>query len=262
MSVPIRPLLRPAAALPTLVAVGVLLAALVVSAPSAASGSRWLWPLAEPHPVVRAFEAPSSPYGPGHRGIDIGGSAGTVRAVEDGTVHFAGTVAGRPVLSIRHRDGLLSTYEPVVAQVAVGEHVRAGHVIGHLDEAATSASHCAPELCLHLGARRGEQYLDPVLLLEGRGPSVLLPLAGGSSGGTSGADQPARTGTRADTGTGTGTGTATGTGTGTDTAAKARTSPRRRCRSRPRWGWSPPCSAWSPAGGRCSAPPTPPSSPQ
>lgn len=181
MSVPIRPVLRPAAALPALVAVGVLLAALVVSAPSAASGPRWLWPLPDPHPVLRAFEAPSSPYGPGHRGIDIGGSAGTVRAVEDGTVHFAGSVAGRPVLSVRHRDGLLSSYEPVVAQVAAGERVRAGQVIGVLDEAAASHSHCAPELCLHLGARQGGAYLDPELLLGARGPSVLLPLGGASA---------------------------------------------------------------------------------
>ncbi|HEX5404843.1 MAG TPA: M23 family peptidase, partial [Pseudonocardiaceae bacterium] len=37
---------------------------------------RFHWPLAPPHPVLRPFQAPSTPYGPGHRGVDLGGRLG------------------------------------------------------------------------------------------------------------------------------------------------------------------------------------------
>src|SRR5690606_40582057 len=61
----------------------------------------WAWPLAAPHPVVRAYLAPPAPYAAGHRGIDIRSSpAAEVRAPADGVVHFAGVVVDRAVLSI------------------------------------------------------------------------------------------------------------------------------------------------------------------
>lgn len=164
-----------------------LLCVLVLpAAPAGGEGAgRWMWPVGPPRTLVRPFEAPPHRYGPGHRGIDVSAPDGTVRAVEDGTVRFAGSVAGRPVLSILHADGLLSTYEPVVAVVAAGDAVTAGQVVGHLGD---GEPHCAQGPCLHLGARRGEDYLDPLLLLGERGPSVLLPLAGGTSAsGTSSA---------------------------------------------------------------------------
>jgi len=171
--------------------------------------SRWSWPIAPPHTVQAPFDEPAGPYGPGHRGIDILAETPTVTAVEAGTVHFAGMVAGRPVVSVRHADGMLSTYEPVVASVAVGTAVEAGTPIGEV--APGAASHCAPALCLHLGARRDRSYLDPLLLLGARGPSVLLPLSG------SGAARPggdAGTGDRAGAGGGAGTGDSAGTGGG------------------------------------------------
>ncbi|MCL6422117.1 M23 family metallopeptidase [Brachybacterium sp. JHP9] len=138
-----------------------------------AAGARWTWPLPDPHPVVEPFDAPAHQYASGHRGLDIGGS-GEVRAVESGTVRFSGMVAGRPVVSILHSDGLISTYEPVVSDLQAGRSVAAGEVIGMLG---AQTEHCA-QACLHLGARRGEDYLDPLPLLEGPRPSVLLPVAG------------------------------------------------------------------------------------
>lgn len=144
-------------------------------------GGRWQWPLDPPHPVVRNFEPPAHDYGPGHRGIDIGapGPGTAVRAVEAGTVHFAGTVAGRGVLSIRHSNGLLSTYEPVTTEHRAGDRVSAGEMVAQISVAADGAEHCPGATCLHLGARRGTDYIDPMLLLGGRGPSVLLPWGGG-----------------------------------------------------------------------------------
>lgn len=134
----------------------------------------WRWPL-EPVPrVVRGFEPPRSRYGPGHRGIDLAGSMGQpVLAVATGTVAFVGSVAGRDVVVLDH-GAVTSTYQPVSAEVAVGAQVVAGEQIGWLS---TVGSHCLPEACLHLGAKRGQTYLDPLLLLPARAVR-LEPLGG------------------------------------------------------------------------------------
>lgn len=165
-----------------------LLLALAVPGVAQAQSQRWQWPVPSPHQVVHAFDAPDHPFGPGHRGIDIAVPAGgQVRAVEGGTVRFAGVVAGRGVVSVLHPDGLISTYEPVTAEVSEGEAVEAGDVLGVLEEAGAAISHCREQDCLHLGARQGQDYLDPLLLLGARGPSVLLtwpdPSVGGIDGG-------------------------------------------------------------------------------
>jgi murein DD-endopeptidase MepM/ murein hydrolase activator NlpD len=60
-----------------------------------------------------------------------------------------------------------------LATVQAGERVVAGQVVGSLIDV---GGHCA-STCLHLGARRGEQYVDPALLLGWRAPR-LLPLTG------------------------------------------------------------------------------------
>jgi murein DD-endopeptidase MepM/ murein hydrolase activator NlpD len=138
-----------------------------------ASGARWSWPLDRRPALVRAFTAPVSAYGAGHRGIDLAAMAGqAVRAVDRGTVSHAGTVAGRGTVTVLHPSGLSSTYEPLVPAVRRGEAVLRGQVLGTL---AVSGSHCAPSGCLHLGARRGHHYLDPIVLLVG-GRVRLLPL--------------------------------------------------------------------------------------
>lgn len=123
---------------------------------------RWAWPLQPDPPVVRGFEPPAEPWGPGHRGVDLAGGLGQpVVAVASGTVTFAGRVAGRGVVVVRH-GAVRSTYEPVVATVEVGTAVQAQTPIGSLS---LVGSHCLPDACLHLGARRGDDYLDPLDLL-------------------------------------------------------------------------------------------------
>lgn len=136
------------------------------------AGPPWLWPLDPTPPVVAEFSPPDHEYGPGHRGIDLAGTPGqTVRAVAAGEVTFAGPVAGRGVIVVDH-GRLRSTYQPVDPDVSVGDLVQVGQPLGRLT---STHSHCAPAACLHLGAKRGEPYVDPLSLLGGR-PVRLKPL--------------------------------------------------------------------------------------
>src|SRR5690554_4726087 len=92
----------------------------------------WRWPVDGTRMLMRPYIAPATPYGPGHRGIDVGASSDVVYAPADGVVHFAGTVVDRPVLSIRHGGGLLSSFEPVTTERAAGDVVQRGDRIGTL----------------------------------------------------------------------------------------------------------------------------------
>jgi len=133
-----------------------------------------VWPL-EPRPeVVRGFDPPDSPYGAGHRGVDLAGAPGRpVRAALGGRVTFAGRLAGKGVVVVDH-GATRTTYEPVAASVSVGDRVAAGDRIGRL---LVPGSHCFPAACLHWGWIRNadDVYLDP-LRLVGAGPVRLLPL--------------------------------------------------------------------------------------
>jgi murein DD-endopeptidase MepM/ murein hydrolase activator NlpD len=149
-----------------------LAAVLTAVVPAPVTVALWTAPLGDPPAVVRPFEAPASPYGPGHRGVDLAGGPGTpVLAAGAGVVVFAGMVAGRPVVSIEHSGGLRTTYEPVTPTVAAGQAVARGSPIGTL---LPGHPGCPAPACLHWGLRRGDTYLDPLLLL--RPPRVrLLP---------------------------------------------------------------------------------------
>jgi murein DD-endopeptidase MepM/ murein hydrolase activator NlpD len=131
----------------------------------------WSWPVAPPHPVVRPFVAPEHAWSPGHRGIDIGAVPGTsVTAPDDGVVRFAGTVVDRPVLSITHPDGSISSLEPVSSDLSAGDVVSRGTTIG-----VVVAGHSTDADAVHLGARLDGEYVSPLLMLGGGRPSVLLP---------------------------------------------------------------------------------------
>jgi murein DD-endopeptidase MepM/ murein hydrolase activator NlpD len=142
----------------------------VPDAGHARDGLRWRPPVT-PVTVVRHFHPPVQRWLPGHRGVDLRTTAGArVRSVGRGRVSFVGTIAGRGVVSVDH-GGLRTTYEPVEALVLAGERVSAGEVIGTVG---TGTGHCGSGRCLHLGLRRGREYLDPMLLL-GRASARLRP---------------------------------------------------------------------------------------
>ncbi|MEC3954418.1 M23 family metallopeptidase [Nocardia sp. CDC153] len=138
---------------------------------AAAAAGDFDWPLRPRPAVVRAFDKPEHDWLPGHRGVDLAGGQGqSVLAAGDGVVVFAGTVADKPVVSLDHPGGLRTTYEPVTATIPVGRRVTRGSPIGTLQP---GHHPCSP--CLHWGARRDREYLNPLGLLH-HAPIRLKPL--------------------------------------------------------------------------------------
>jgi murein DD-endopeptidase MepM/ murein hydrolase activator NlpD len=152
------------------------------AAPRLPVPTRWQWPLGPAPAVVRRFQPAPTPWGAGHRGVDLAARPGeAVLAAGPGVVGFAGVIAGRGVVTVVHAGGLRTTYEPVTALVSPGAVVVAGEPIARVD---VTPGHCQPATCLHWGLLRGvgpgAVYLDPLSLLGALGidlrPPVLLPL--------------------------------------------------------------------------------------
>ena len=88
------------------------------------------WPLRGAPVVQRGFAPPALAWASGHRGIDLVAKPGEeILAAASGTVRFAGSIAGKTVVSIDH-GSVRTTYEPVVSTLRVGERVELGQVIG------------------------------------------------------------------------------------------------------------------------------------
>ena len=85
-------------------------------------------------------------------------------------MHFAGVVVDRPVLSISHEGGYLSSYEPVATTLRKGDPVARGDPIGTVER-----GHCSTP-CLHFGVRLGGEYVSPLLLIGEVPRAVLLPV--------------------------------------------------------------------------------------
>jgi murein DD-endopeptidase MepM/ murein hydrolase activator NlpD len=117
------------------------------------------WPLDGVIHQVRDFEPPPAPWARGHRGIDLAAEVGQpVLAAADGTITFAGPLAGRGVVVVEH-GRLRTTYEPVSPAVHVGSSVRIGQRIATV----SAGAHCTRP-CLHWGLLEGRSYLDPTIL--------------------------------------------------------------------------------------------------
>lgn len=148
--------------------------------------AEWVLPLAGEPVVTRPFDPPRTPYGPGHRGVDLAGAPGQpVFAAGAGTIGYAAPLAGRGVVTVVHLGGLRTTYEPVAAAVQVGQLVPVGHPIGALEPGHRG---CPVAACLHWGLLEGEVYLDPMSLL-GLGPIRLLPSTDVGPASSAGGDE-------------------------------------------------------------------------
>ncbi|BBY60027.1 M23 family metallopeptidase [Mycolicibacterium sarraceniae] len=162
--------------------IAVVASVALLCAPAAwADSGRLVWPLRPLPAVTRTFDAPSPDWQRGHRGVDLAGVPDQpVYAAGSGTVVFAGTLAGRPVVSLVHAGGLRTSYEPVEAVVRAGQLVDASTALGRL---LPGHAGCPAAACLHWGAMWGAasraDYIDPLGLLAST-PIRLKPLAGSS----------------------------------------------------------------------------------
>ena len=158
----------------TILVVALILAVVPVTsaAPALASGT-WTWPVTGP--VIRGFDPPGSPYGSGHRGIDIGAPSGTlVRAPAAGVVTFAGSVGGRLFVTIDHGGGLLSTCSFLSSLL-----VRKGDLVVQGQDVARSGTGHAGDAVpnVHLGVRLAGSYVDPMDYLGAASIVDLIRLA-------------------------------------------------------------------------------------
>lgn len=158
----------------SLIVASLMVAALVVGfATPAVAGGTWTWPVTGP--VIRGFDPPASPYGSGHRGIDIAAVAGSVAvAPAAGRISFAGPVGGRLFVTIDHGSGLESTFSWVSALM-----VRRGDVVEQGQPVARTGGGHTGDLVpnLHFGVKLNDAYVDPLDYLGPIDVSALIRLA-------------------------------------------------------------------------------------
>ena len=149
------------------------LAAVLMLVPLPAQAATWSPPV--DGPVVRRYEAPAGPFGPGHRGVDYAVAPGTVvRAAGAGVVVFAGAVAGGLHVVVAHTGGLRTGYSYLTGlAVKEGDRVGPGTVIGR--SGGTGPGHAGG--VLHFSLRDSHGYVDPLRLFgaaSGGAPIVRL----------------------------------------------------------------------------------------
>jgi hypothetical protein len=132
------------------------------------------WTPPVPGRVVRPFAEPIARYAAGHRGVDFAATAGvSVRAANDGTVSFAGDVAGSLHVVVAHDGGIRTSYSFLTrVDVRVGQLVRRGQVVG----AAGGVGDGHGAGVLHFGVRIGDRYVDPMVLFHPRDLTQLVRL--------------------------------------------------------------------------------------
>jgi septal ring factor EnvC (AmiA/AmiB activator) len=142
---------------------------------AAASRVPRLWPPVE-GPLVRGFEEPAGPFGPGHRGVDLGAAPGApVRAPASGWLTFAGPVAGATWVSIQVAPGVLVTVGPLrTLEASAGRAAATGERLGTLAGGHAGAGPGAA--ALHLSLRVDGTYVDPLPWLAGLAHPRLVPL--------------------------------------------------------------------------------------
>ena len=126
-------------------------------------------------PIVRGYDPPDSPYGSGHRGIDIAAAmAPSCSRPTAGVVTFAGKVGGRLFLTIDHGGGVTSTCSWLTS-VLVRKNDR---VTRDQPVATTGWGHTDLTVAhLHFGVRLDGAYVDPLAYLGAPSVSTMIRLA-------------------------------------------------------------------------------------
>ncbi|MBW3579837.1 MAG: peptidoglycan DD-metalloendopeptidase family protein [Actinobacteria bacterium] len=153
---------RPARARAAVVVVSTICLVATIVPAAAAPPPAFVAPVSGP--VVDGFRPPSSPYGPGNRGLEYASVPGEeVRAAAGGEVVYAGRIGATAHVVVLHGDGLRTSYSFLTdVTVTRGEQVSQGQVVGVAGPV------------VHFGARVGERYVDPGLLLAGAPVEVHL----------------------------------------------------------------------------------------
>lgn len=130
------------------------------------------WPVSDAS-IMKRYQAPEKQWLSGHRGIDLNVEEGEeLLAPADGMIAFAGNVAGKSVVTIRHgtlHGELTSTFEPATTDLPVGTMVKGGRIFAHVEG---SSDHCT-DVCLHWGLKGADRgYTDP----EGKVRAVTIAL--------------------------------------------------------------------------------------
>ena len=123
--------------------------------------------------VVRGFEPPACEYCAGHRGVSVTVVDGSpVRAIADGTVTFAGEVAGNVFVVLQFAPDLRLTYgylKDLVnddgKEVTTGDVVTRGAVLGHGNSR------------VYLGVRRGHRPVNPAPYISAQRTKLVAPSA-------------------------------------------------------------------------------------
>lgn len=118
-----------------------------------------LWPVKHVR-ILRPFDPPEKPWMAGHRGVDLEAKEGTkLFAPANGIISFAGVVAHKNVVSIKH-GSITSTFEPAKTFLSVGESVKRGQLIGSVSR---GSDHC-DNSCVQWGLKKDKRhYEDPAI---------------------------------------------------------------------------------------------------
>lgn len=130
---------------------------------AAPPGPRWTRPV--DGALVRAFEAPRTRFGPGHRGVDFAAAPGTpVVAAGAGVVVFAGSIGPSSHVVVLHPVSGWRTGYSFLESVAVhrGAAVSGGTVVGTSGGAGDGHDGSV----LHFSLRIGDEYVDPMILFR------------------------------------------------------------------------------------------------
>lgn len=168
-----------------LAAVGIVVALSVscfeANSASAIHKTAWILPVAPDKAglihLLNPYRQPNGDYSAGHRGVDYRVANGQqIFAPADGIIAFAGQVANRKLMTIKHDSELVTEFEPVCTMSPVGTVVRIGQAIATVcNDLPGYVWHC-PDTCLHFSLRSNGKYLSPLALIGGLSPSRLQPL--------------------------------------------------------------------------------------
>lgn len=120
---------------------------------------------------MRPAEIPSQNWNRGHRGVDLPAQEDDLLvAPDDGIITFAGSVAGKNVVTLElieksYGEPIHVSFEPATTTLKTGDFLARGDPFAL---ASGGSDHCGTT-CVHVGVRINKAYCDPLIFLLHRG---------------------------------------------------------------------------------------------